>query len=207
MLVRRPFSWLIALVFSIFINLLFLNAVVADPLTIGGSSQMSTDGTQTLTATGGTGPYTWSVVAGGVGINPSTGAYTAPTSNPNCTANPTICVTDSTGQNSCMQIAVNGYSSTSVAATRVRTEYCECLGANSPIGCSNPTLYTPSNNLYLYCSADCSHYYNCAGTLIQTGWNAGTTRLVTNPYGLDVFCATYKGVNATIVVPEKFLTH
>jgi len=76
MLARRSCFCLISIIFSIFINLSFLLTPAdskADPLTINGSIQTSTGGTQTLTASGGTGPYTWSVASGGGSIDPSTG--------------------------------------------------------------------------------------------------------------------------------------
>jgi len=75
------------------------------------SKQMSVNGNQTLTAIGGIGPYTWSLVSGG-GNLPGSGTsvtYTAPGSNANCTNNPTIQVTDYCGNTTTLKIAINAY--------------------------------------------------------------------------------------------------
>jgi len=128
MLARRLYLCLITFVFSIFINLSFLlsaDTINADPLIISGSTQMTGGGSQTLTASGGTGPYTWSVATGGGSINPSTGSYTAPASNPDCALNPTICVQDATGQMACKQIAVNIYTNYNYQAYSVYIAHCQ----------------------------------------------------------------------------------
>jgi len=71
------------------------------------TQQMTTGATQQLTVTGGQGPYTWSIPAGGGTIED--GLYTAPATNPNCIYNPTIRVCDALGQCTELQIAANGY--------------------------------------------------------------------------------------------------
>jgi RHS repeat-associated protein len=111
---------LFIIIFSFFASLLFVTASKADYcLVINGSHQMSVGSSQTLTVSGGcSGHYTWSIVSGGGYLSGATGNsvnYTAPPANPNCANNPTICVTDSSGQQTCMQIAVNVYSSNSTA--------------------------------------------------------------------------------------------
>jgi YD repeat-containing protein len=91
------------------INLIAVNIAQAQ-LTISGSKQMSTGGTQTLTATGGSGGYAWMISSGGGSIPSTSGAsatYTAPPTNPYCGNNPKICVIDDTGKKACMGIAVN----------------------------------------------------------------------------------------------------
>ncbi|MDD4591751.1 MAG: DUF6531 domain-containing protein [Parabacteroides sp.] len=105
---RRQNPYLILMILCIIIDLFLIYAGEADSLTIGGSTQMSTGEIQTFTASGGTGEYAWSIAAGGGIITPD-GAYTSPSSNPNCELNPKICVQDSTGQQECMQVAVNAY--------------------------------------------------------------------------------------------------
>src|SRR4030042_5374103 len=102
-------------IFILLINLFFAFTASAQ-LTIGGSQQMSGGGTQSLTASGGCGGYSWSLKAGGGTLTGS--EYTAPTTNPNCENNPTICVTDSCGGKVCKQIAVNAYSNLSSTASR-----------------------------------------------------------------------------------------
>jgi len=95
-------------IFSLLINLIFINAAQAQ-LTISGSNQMSINQMQTLTASGGNGGYSWAVASGGGSINGSGASanYTAPGSNSYCTNNPNVCVTDSSGATKCIQIAVN----------------------------------------------------------------------------------------------------
>jgi RHS repeat-associated protein len=78
------------------------------------TQQMAVNGTQNLTASGGSGnPYTWSIIRGGGSLSSSTGnsvTYTAPSSNSNCANNPTIQVTDSNGYSNILSLAVNAYS-------------------------------------------------------------------------------------------------
>jgi hypothetical protein len=88
----------------------------ADPLSMGYTSrQMSVSGgdsSQTLTASGGSESYTWSIPGGGGTLSNSSGnstIYMAPNSNANCANNPTVRLTDSTGQYVDLPIAVNGY--------------------------------------------------------------------------------------------------
>ncbi len=100
------------------IGMMFLSFPAwAGPLVIGyTSNQMATHGTQNLTVSGGCGgPYTWSIGSGGGGfLSSSTGTsvtYTAPSSNPSCSLNPTILVTDNCGFSQTLRIAINGYTS------------------------------------------------------------------------------------------------
>jgi RHS repeat-associated protein len=172
MLVRRVSVCFITIIFSLFINFIFIDTGHADPLTISGSSQMSTGGTQTFTATGGTGPYTWGIAGGGGSIDSSTGAYTAPTSNANCENNATVCVTDSTGQKSCMGIAINAASGTTTVAIYAY-----------PVQIS----YNP----YAGQTCDCGWrvdfvQYNCAGNLSGT------------PAGVVKMCGTWTSVTGNI---------
>lgn len=75
------------------------------------TQQMNTNGTQTLTASGGLAPYSWSITAGGGSLSSGSGAsviYTAPAANVNCTNNPTIQLTETCGGFTTLQIAING---------------------------------------------------------------------------------------------------
>ncbi|MBI5603752.1 MAG: RHS repeat protein [Deltaproteobacteria bacterium] len=77
------------------------------------TQQMAVNGTQNLSVNGGSGgPYTWEILHGGGSLSGSEGnsiTYTAPASNPNCVNNPTIQVTDSSGQTASLNMAVNAY--------------------------------------------------------------------------------------------------
>ena len=81
------------------------------------SLQMSINGTQNISASGGGGgPYKWSIT-GGSGTLSTTKTksgqstkFTAPASNPNCVNNPTITVTDYCGNTASAKIAVNCFS-------------------------------------------------------------------------------------------------
>jgi len=73
------------------------------------SRQMSTGGSQNLTASGGFGSYGWTFIGGGT-LSGTEGAeviYTAPSSNPDCADNPAITVTDSCGRVATLSLAVN----------------------------------------------------------------------------------------------------
>ncbi len=95
-------------IFSFFISLFFIDAANAEPLTMSGSNQMSVNQSQTFTASGGYGGYTWSLEGNGT-LSGTTGAsvtYTAPATNPNCT-NTKICVIDYRNKRYCKYIAIN----------------------------------------------------------------------------------------------------
>jgi len=102
-----------SLILSI-IGLMFLSSPVWGEAPVIGftSKQMATNGTQNLTVSGGCGgPYTWTIGSGGGTLSGMTGAsvtYTAPSSNPNCSNNPTITVMDSCGFVANLSLAVNG---------------------------------------------------------------------------------------------------
>jgi hypothetical protein len=89
------------------------------PPTLGYTSkQMSAGGQQTLIASGGYGSFQWNKSGGG-GLGTATGdrsqnivySASAPFSNPNCSNNPTITVTDSCGRVANAAFAVNTLSS------------------------------------------------------------------------------------------------
>lgn len=71
--------------------------------------QMSINETQTLTASGGGGKYTWSFSGGGTlsKTKGPTTVYTAPASNTNCLLNPTITLKDCCGKSTHIDIAVS----------------------------------------------------------------------------------------------------
>jgi RHS repeat-associated protein len=95
---------LIAIIFFLFIHFLYpVSGAHADPPVIGYTSrQLTLSGTQVLTASGGSGgPYNWSIVSGGGSLSNTTfdsTTLTAPAANPDCRNNPTIRVSDSSGQ-------------------------------------------------------------------------------------------------------------
>lgn len=93
---RGNVSMLASLMAGVF-GIIFLSSPAwGDSPVIGAPlKQMSTNGTQTLTASGGCGgPYTWSISSGGGSLSSSTGnsvVYTAPSSQTGgCGNNPTI---------------------------------------------------------------------------------------------------------------------
>jgi len=159
MLVRKSYFYFIAVIFSLFINLLFIESGHADPLTITSSNQMSAGEIRTFTATGGTSPYTWGIASGGGETITPAGEYTAPTTNPNCNYHPTVCVKDSYGQQDCKEIAINGY-------TGDRYAY----GTKSGYSCIQPHLHGSE-----YMSVEGSvlnNQYRCDGTRKPVGsWN------------------------------------
>jgi hypothetical protein len=132
-----------AIIFGLFTNIsYFISDASADPLSIGYTSrQMSviggSDSSQTLTASGGTGPYTWSIPGGSGTLSTSNGSstvYTAPSSNPNRANDPIIRLTDSTGRYVNLTMAVNGYPY-SVEAVRISAEpWCNTVGVVSSCG-------------------------------------------------------------------------
>jgi hypothetical protein len=135
--------------------------VYADGPSIGGAQQMPVGGSQTLTATGGCGGYTWSIIGGGGSLSSSTGdstTYNAPTSNPDCENNPTIRIMDSCGNTKDMQIAVNSWTGNDIA-------YSTCH-----------VCYTGSCGGYF-----CTQYYNCTeveyqGSGYGPGWEGWQNR-------------------------------
>lgn len=100
-------------------------------------STSGSDSTQTLTASGGTGLYTWSIPGGSGTLSSSNGSsiiYTAPGSNANRANDPTIRLTDSTGQHVDLTMAVNGYQG-HVEAVRISAEpWCNTVGVVSTCG-------------------------------------------------------------------------
>jgi len=129
------------------------------------SKQMSVNGNQVLTAIGGMGPYTWSLVSGG-GNLPSSGTsvtYTAPATNPMvngvaCSNNPTIQVTDSCGNKATLKIAVNQYNAPNVAASSI---------GHQTLGPPDCISSCDTGNQLVLISQVNKAYYNCAGSLIS----------------------------------------
>ena len=143
---------------------------------------MSCNGTQNLSASGGSGgPYTWHLSSGGGSLNPSTGSstvYTAPSSNPNCVNNPEIYVTDVCGVSSAhLKIAVNCYNTTTCAyatCTQMGPNRCtKCWTCDGSLqltsgtggcGCAGPDICWTSPNSQCGCSSlECCAYQggNC----------------------------------------------
>jgi RHS repeat-associated protein len=150
------------IIFSLFINFLFVSVSKADSLGISGPSQMSAGQTQSMTASGGSGSYSWGMASGGASLSGTTGSsvnVTVPanmSTNYYCNSNPTICVVDSEGQKACMQIIVNAYSDMSKPAYSIRSEgpfTCpQCWDFNWTATCS--LGYTDQD-------------YNCIGTKLR----------------------------------------
>lgn len=94
-----------------------------EPLEIKYTSlQMSCGGGQSLSVTGGCGPYLWTLTGGGgfgkVGVTSANGItviYLAPGTNEDCANNPTITVTDCCGSSTSISLAVNCYGSNLMA--------------------------------------------------------------------------------------------
>ena len=135
------------------------------------TQQMSTGGTQSLSAGGGAGgPYTWTILSGGGTISVKTTAwgqstlYTAPASNANCANNPTIQVKDFCGHTATLKIAVNASSGSSVATTYCFGTIgaqcsCQWTGNRNNYGCDNSFLGV-TNLGGCNCCPACS---NCLG--------------------------------------------
>ena len=163
----------------------------ADPLVLNYTSLlMSCSQQQYLFATGGCGPYSWSITGGGGTLSAVTGenvTYTAPSTNPNCTSNPTITVTDCCGNTASISLAVNCYSDGSSLVQTILTWQCpvdqvHCFGG---VGCSGfppgfvcagaifdiisydcsgvmiSECNTGDTGVYYWCYADCSPLTNC----------------------------------------------
>ena len=140
------------------------------------TQQMSVNGTQTLSASGGGGgPYAWYLASGGGTLNPSVGnstLYTAPVTNPNCANNPQIYVTDMCGLSSAiLKIAVNGYGSAPAVGYSVAYSSsgpCQVTIWRGTLGCDNAdnsSGYCPSG-YSLCCACNLTGFPDCA-------WNLG----------------------------------
>jgi hypothetical protein len=93
---------------------------------------MSCSQQQTFTAVGGCDPFSWSLSGGGT-LNTYTGGevtYTSPASNPNCTLNPTIEVTDCCGNTAQISLAVNCYNDPGMALQIATAHVFKCPGDN-----------------------------------------------------------------------------
>jgi hypothetical protein len=126
------------------------------------TQQMPTSGTQEFTVTGGTGPYTWSIPSGGGSLDPTTGTtvtYTAPSTNPNCTNNPTIRVTDALSQTAEVQLAINAWSGSDVATANcfgvLISGNCTYYSYYQTLDCNGEILSTD------YCASCTCDHVNC----------------------------------------------
>jgi len=135
---KESFFVLFFVLFCLFTNITFLNDANADPLVISGSNQMSINGSQTLAVSGGSGEYAWSQAAGGgnlQGTSSNSTNFIAPASNSNCVSNATICVTDSSAQRACIQIAINQVLDNSIAFGYKASNFCNGPIHNGPYLC------------------------------------------------------------------------
>ena len=176
---------LFTIIFSLFISLLFVAVSNAGSPVINGSNQMHTGGTQTLTVTGGRGPYTWSQDSGGGNLSGTTGdstTYTAPASNSNCMQNATICVTDSCGQKTCMQIATSSSSVIGDAYYKSYNPYltpqvdpnCRDQWPNNTYDCTCKQYATRC--LHVFCGIT-EEVYDCRGNLVFGPCQSGSVEM------------------------------
>ena len=139
------YQLLAAILFGLIINIVCtISDVYAAPLTIGGYQQMSVNGAQTLTASGGTVPYNWLIIGGRGTLSSPTGdsvIYTAPPSNPYCVNSPIIYMTDSSGQSAYLQIAVNGDGANGPAYYIVECDAEGYCNAGVSWSCAHTTAY------------------------------------------------------------------
>lgn len=120
------------------------------------TQQMSVNGSQTLNAVGGAGcALGWSITSGGGSLSASTGSsvvYTAPSSNFNCTNNPTIALSCNGTQVATLGLAVN-------ASADRATAFVQCQDDPFPI----LPNYPGNTSVCLTC-------YRCDGTpMLYTG--------------------------------------
>ena len=141
-------------------------------------SVSGSDSSQTLTASGGSGSYTWSIPGGsGTLSNPngSSTIYTTPSSNANCANNPTVRLTDSAGQYVDLPMAVNGYAYQAEAVRITADDWC------------NPgqTITTCGMNTY---------HYNCQGELIPN-FNQHPNPCASSTNTIGSSCTTCYNIN------------
>jgi hypothetical protein len=91
---------------------------------------MGCDEEQTLSVSGGYGPYSWSITGGDGSIEAigdgSQATYTSPSSNVNCASNPTITVTDCCGKSKSLKLAVNCYTPDVAVFRHAGVSICKC---------------------------------------------------------------------------------
>ncbi len=126
------------------------------------SLQMGCGGYQTLMATGGCGPYSWSVSGGGTitPVEPGSAwaGYQAPDENPNCENNATVTVTDCCRRSSSISIATNCY------GVYPALKYCLWYFCVSPYACNDDLSWCWEGQYHIQA-------YLCDGT--GTGWTGG----------------------------------
>ena len=165
------FLTIIMIILTILTNLVLSLESQADPLAITGNEQMSIGGSQTLRVSGGNGSYTWAKVGGSGTVSILEGNsvnFTAPTANPYCVNNPTICVEDSNGQKVCKQIAINAQTNDNYEAYEDHLACMTgCIPCDGQYHCGASTGVGSG-----YAFACGSNYYNCAGTSRRQMWDA-----------------------------------
>jgi hypothetical protein len=139
------------------------------PLILYASATMGPSQKQTLSLADNTaGPFTWAITQGGGSLSSPdspTPVYTSPASNPNCTNNATIQVTDRCGRKAYLSIATN-IGQLGTDAFRQTNIHCwqhePAPASFEGIGASGP---------YNYACFD--RYYDCSGAYRRTGAHAG----------------------------------
>jgi RHS repeat-associated protein len=183
-------------IFSFFINLFFIGAANAEPLTMTGSNQMSVNQSQTFTAAGGYGGYTWSLEGNGTlsGTDDPSVTYTAPATNPNCTTTK-ICVADFRNKKYCKYIAINTYYVGIEWAWAYQVWY---KAFTYPPNCYR---YQSPNGTRMTASTSEVFRYNCYGE--QVDWNQNLERAIGY---LDSWCDSLWPSHATAFgAPEGVL--
>ena len=133
------------------------------------TTQMGTGETQQLTVVGGsTGPYTWGISSGGGSIS-SSGLYTAPASNANCTNNPVITLMCGSTVMATLSIAVNAVADPATIAYYAKglCKYtgsagaCECNCSNTGPGYGYHKLTCGGVDLGIVAYSCSGGPYNC----------------------------------------------
>ena len=137
------------------------------PVITYSSQQMSINGTQNISASGGGGgPYQWSITGGSGTLSTTktksgqSTTFTAPASNPNCVNNPVITVTDYCGNTATLKIAV----------TAIDDSGTDAWGEGI---CLDPGTCTIIAR-FPFCHTEASvNYYNCNNTFRRSAGCGG----------------------------------
>ncbi len=135
------------------------------------SKQMTVRGNQTLSVSGGMGPYSWSKESGGGILSGNSGnsvTYTAPSSNTNCDHNPLIAVSDNCGNVVVFRLSVNGYTVQGLAYDEIGQ--CNAGCQIYPDVCKEPNDF--QGGFYCWIGVDYTAY-NCDGSIYESSDGCG----------------------------------